>query len=216
MDDLYKPDIVILSSMRCGTHLLQSLLGSHPDINIMGEIFLQLSRGREVPPVVEGKVNICILMYYQMKTFEQYNGSLKKFRVIHLKRDPLRAAISIIQRKVDKEKFGSQHSAHAHKSTIDEYNKIRGNITKENYNEIHKMKDEYKYLLDYYSKYLVNYNVDYINVNYEDFVDEEKSIDTLNKEVADKILNFIGGINLDVVLTTKMVKTGLTKDTDIK
>ena len=85
---------VILAHQRSGTHLLASLLNSHPDLRCYGEV--SLSHRRKTLPLgwknlyKLGKNEGCILMYTHFLRKESKNKNfikfIKKAKIIHLTR----------------------------------------------------------------------------------------------------------------------------------
>jgi hypothetical protein len=89
------PEVIILSHQRSGTHFFQSCLMSHPKIRGRGECFdryekARLSRvecGSEDLALFRnesGKINVGILMYNQIPSFESWFGVLRGYKLIHL------------------------------------------------------------------------------------------------------------------------------------
>jgi len=126
-----KPDVVILSHQRSGTHFLQASLASHPKVRPRGEFLLQLKKkvksseakmsalSQVESPVFRnqtGMLNIGIVMYSQMALFEPICGELCSYPVIHLTRNPWNVAQSIVQMKADRQSLGEAYRAHYHYS----------------------------------------------------------------------------------------------------
>jgi hypothetical protein len=105
-----KPDAVIFSTQRSGTHFLQACLASHPRFHARGESTLKYWKFLLDPAQWEGfgdrdyqfrnkpgKFNIAIVMYSYIETFERLCGRLNTLPVIHLLRNPVNVAKSLIQ-----------------------------------------------------------------------------------------------------------------------
>jgi hypothetical protein len=118
-----KPDVLLVSCQRSGTHFLQASLASHPLIHGRGECVMTYThtlaatggavdderyRFRNRP----GQVNIAIVMYSQVAAFERLCGSLFVYPIIHLKRNAGDVARSAAQMRVDRAVLGSQARAH--------------------------------------------------------------------------------------------------------
>lgn len=124
------PEVIILSTQRSGTHLLQSMLGCHSLVQTRGEFILDYRRKRaagilepELDPAAiagfryrrrPGFVNLGIVMYGQIAEFERWCGSLLSCKIVHLIRDPLQVAKSRLQMKRDREVLGDKFRAHYH------------------------------------------------------------------------------------------------------
>lgn len=122
------PEVIILSTQRSGTHLLQSILGGHEKVQARGEFILQFRRKRaagveapELDPAElagfryrcrPGFVNLGIVMYGQIREYEALCGPLLAPKIIHLVRDPLQVARSRLQMQRDREVLGDQYRAH--------------------------------------------------------------------------------------------------------
>lgn len=122
---LSRPDAIILSYQRSGTHFLQSMLASHPKVHARGEFVLRYRRMNQKPsqPVTDplppylysnhpSAFNIAIVMYSQVSTFEAHCGSLLSLKIIHLLRNPKQVARSIAQMEADRKQYGSEFRAH--------------------------------------------------------------------------------------------------------
>lgn len=81
-----KLDYIILCHQRSGSHLLCTLLNSHPDIACLGE------SSEKMPELTlsEGKVVGKIIMYNRAGRIKRFTG----VKIIHLIRDPLTTARS--------------------------------------------------------------------------------------------------------------------------
>ena len=121
------PQICILSHQRSGTHLLQSLLASHPKVHGRGEFILQYRKmlrgdtrylspdeGDRIFLNQPGRTNVAIVMYSQLDTFEALLGSIYEHSTIHLLRDPEKVACSILQMEANRQRQGDRYRAHYH------------------------------------------------------------------------------------------------------
>lgn len=124
------PEVIILSTQRSGTHLLQSMLACHTQVQARGEFILHYRRkcaGGVAAPELDpaevagfryrcrpGFVNLGIVMYGQIAEFEQLCGPLLAPKIIHLVRDPVQVAKSRLQMKFDRALLGDKFRAHYH------------------------------------------------------------------------------------------------------
>jgi hypothetical protein len=120
------PQVIILGYPRCGSHLLESALGSHPKIHKRGECFLRYRRDitkstraiyavRTDESVYSNKpfrVNTGILMYYVVDFFESQFGTLANYKIIHLTRDPVSTSYSVMQMIADRDYYKERYMAH--------------------------------------------------------------------------------------------------------
>ena len=100
-------DFVLITTERSGSHLLMSLLSSHPLIRTHGEILLN---GR-VPRRIEGRKVGATIHYGQWKR-RPSAIDFKKTKVIHLLRDPRGVALSQARNRIDQRIHGDRHRAH--------------------------------------------------------------------------------------------------------
>jgi hypothetical protein len=119
-----RPDLLLLSHPRSGTHFLAASLESHPKLHSRGECFLGLKcPASETEKINENikkfifvnkpdKINIAIVMYRDVNILENLCGPLADFRVIHLLRSPDCVARSIVQAKANKKLYGKKHKMH--------------------------------------------------------------------------------------------------------
>jgi hypothetical protein len=197
------PEVIIFTIQRSGSHLLLDLLESHPDINGRRELFYNRTERRQLElPYVEGKVNVAILHYGQLDNFYYFGGELKKVKIIHLLRNPRNVAISILQlvadRKLNKNIKGHQEvrKYYGERAEID-VSQLPDRISK----TIEKQNAEIEMLKD----------MEHLQIRYEDFVPDEKSIEYLDDDIAKRILDFIG-LEYRDRLRTKLVKTRVYED----
>lgn len=123
-----RPDLVILSHQRSGTHLLATALASHPCIRTRGEFLLPLARalrsgaprpadpGLRVAAAQPGFLDASIVMYNQLDLFQRLFGPLRAGKVVHLVRDPLMVARSALQNRADRALYGEGARAHYRKA----------------------------------------------------------------------------------------------------
>jgi len=108
-----KPDVIILSHPRSGTHFLQASLASHPKVHVRDEFMRIYARTGldELKNLINFKgriyantprrLNIGIIMYQDVPEFEKRFGPLYQAKIIHLVRDPRRVARSFAQMWAD-------------------------------------------------------------------------------------------------------------------
>ena len=97
---------VIIASRRSGTHLLASLLNSHPRLKCYDEIFLsrkwKLMFGRKELKKLEDKEG-CIVMYrHFLRLSGKQRGLITRSKVIHLMRKNLDNHVKSYEKKSDK------------------------------------------------------------------------------------------------------------------
>lgn len=207
------PEVIILSTQRSGTHLLQSMLGSHSLVQTRGEFILDYRRRRaagiaspELEPseVVgfryrrrQGFVNIGIVMYGQVAEFEAWCGPLRTSKIIHLIRDPLDVARSRLQMKRDREILGEKYRAHYHtKDTV-----VLPPIYRDPDESALALK--VKESQEHHIRLLESEN-NILTISYEEICGN-RQIDKLNENLAKRLFDFLG---LDVEeATTGLVKT---------
>lgn len=106
----HRYDFVIVCNQRSGSHLLASLLDSHPDIECDGEIGSLNDPLFKVEPDGE-KLRGGIVMYQRL-------GRIKDIRpksIIHLVRDPLATATSEVTNSISRKLNRKSHRAHRFK-----------------------------------------------------------------------------------------------------
>ncbi len=119
-----KPDAIILSHPRSGTHFLQASLASHPRVHPRNEFLRRLGRDasdrfrhflyseRHIYSNKPGHFNIGIVMYQDLAAFEQLICPLQQIKVIHLIRNANRVAKSFAQLWADNLNYGKDHRNH--------------------------------------------------------------------------------------------------------
>ena len=109
------PQVLILSTQRSGTHLLQSFLSQHHNVKAHGELFLKFRRNGRLPAMAPDKVNVGILMYNQFPIFLEATKAVNESencKLIHLLRDPHDVALSCLQMEADKNMLRGEFRAH--------------------------------------------------------------------------------------------------------
>jgi len=115
-----KPDIIILSHPRSGTHFLEGSLGSHPKVHMRRACLLQYQRDSESKEPQSrkrfknkpGHINTAIVMYKQVELFEELCGPLSGVKIVHLLRDAEFVARSCVQYAANKLVYGGKVKAH--------------------------------------------------------------------------------------------------------
>jgi len=119
-----KPDVVILSCARSGTHFLSTSLASHPKVHTRGECVLRYKREGSNKTLSKlyrenyrftnkaNCVNTAIIMYPEVHLFEELCGSLFTFKIIHLLRNAEEVAKSIVQKEANISKYGEDYKSH--------------------------------------------------------------------------------------------------------
>lgn len=174
-------DYIILCTPRSGSHVLATMLNSHPDIACIGE------SNERMPELIHssGKIKGKIIMY--MRT--DYEGVFDNVKIIHLVRDTKEIARSRIINS--SRKFDSHYTKqHEFSFTInpDEVNKMSKNLAND---------------IDSFRKKIKDKPV--LEIKYSELTDGGKSVETLNKKTSDKILNFLE-VDKDYKLVTNLKK----------
>lgn len=208
------PDVIILSQQRSGTHLLQSALARHPQIETRGEFLVHYQRAlaRGVPhPEMEAYpecpyryrrrenfVNIGIVMYSHIALYEELCAPLESSKIIHLLRDPSDVAQSLAQMDYDKKTMGAAFRAHYHASDVVNLPRITTSNIEEKAAQIALAQDKYKRRLS---------NVENVlTVTYEELTGNVQ-VNELAYSATCRLMEFL---NLQVVpLKTELVKTSL-------
>jgi hypothetical protein len=193
-----KPDVIILSQQRSGTHLLLSLLASHPSVHGRGECVLTYERHTkykhlmltipEKTPFIftnnPHHLNIAIIMYCNIPLFEKLCGSLLATKTIHLLRDAKDVALSIAQMEADRTRHGVAFKAHyrvhqeqpAHSpislARVDRLQKWTTNV-------------QHEYVR------ILKSHPDVMTITYEEMTNR-KQINELSGCLATKVLDFLG------------------------
>lgn len=193
-----KPDAIILSHQRSGTHFLQASLASHPRVHPRGEFLLQLKKrvkagatsdtfNSEEGFVFRNKperLNIGIVMYSQMPLFEPICGTLHDYPIIHLLRDPRAVALSILQMEADRLAHGSAYRAHYH---LNEVPPPQGNRTSNGLEELTKQVASVQ--ADFRQRHSMHPRM--LTVTYEELTANQQ-VNALSGENSEKLLGFLG------------------------
>jgi len=206
------PQAIILSTQRSGTHLLESFLKKHPQVNGMGEMYLRYRRHGELSTNVAGKVNIAILMYSEMpiflKLYEEDHAELD-CKIIHLLRDPQNIALSRAQMEADKKQAGAAYQAHYHKSDLETVNsnsvpKARGIANLADLPQrVKEIVEEQQLYIDLLKP------VEHLQLYYEEFVKDDQNVEELDEQVQKKLFSFLGLQDTGGRLFTTYIKTGM-------
>lgn len=176
-------DFVIFTPGRAGSHLLASLLNSHPDIACEGEF------GRPDtlidPADLSGSVRGCILSFAQRNILIKWNPG----KVIYMTRSPVLGAESYAKNVVryKARKAGEEYDPEPH---------ITGN---ERLSTIRKLKSFHKVS----RKILKVFN--HLEVSYEELTDNV-NISVMPSVMSDRVCDFLGVQRKE--LTTELVKRG--------
>jgi hypothetical protein len=194
------PQIFILSTQRSGTHLLESFLLSHPQINNRGEIFDTLQKKRIPLPNKKGRFNIGILMYNQIPIFQASGGHFENHKIIHLTRNPAHVALSQLQAVADKKLHGTIYRAHTLKHQPPQK---KGTPDMSTFGELaHKISLEQRKHTDLLK------TINHLPLNYEDFVSNNQNVEFLNEDVQRRILKYLNLKDVSYRLFTSYIKTG--------
>lgn len=203
-----RPDAVILSHQRSGTHFLLATLASHPKIAGRGECVLgyrrYLSTGRINPAMSNNfknqphKLNIAIVMYSQVSLFEQLCGSLFNFKIIHLLRNPHATALSLAQWHADRDYGRGEYLPHY---------RVGQMMPQPRPISMQKVALLEKQIVEVQKRYLRKTNIycDVLQVAYEDLTQNQQT-NRLDQYWARVLLEFLGCD--DAPLTNSLQKTG--------
>jgi hypothetical protein len=192
-----KPDAIILSHPRSGTHFLLSSLASHPNIHGRGEFILRYRRLRKdrarLAAYVDSqfifrnepkKFNVAIVMYGEVGPFENVCGSLFNFKIIHLLRDPKSTAQSLAQCEADRNYLGKSYRAHYHGNEVPH---APAAISPE---QIKQFCAKVEAAQDVYSETLKKHP-NCMSISYEE-ITRGREVSSLNPEIATRLLTFLG------------------------
>jgi len=186
---LAAPDFVIVSSPRSGTHFLESALASHPRIHGRGECVLRFCRSLAPPSKYvfinkPGHLNGAIVMYAQIRDFEQMFGSIHEFKAIHLLRNPRDAALSRAQKESDRKLMGAKYKAHRRmQEGPQQHTSISAERVNEFYEKIKKDQEVFRKFIEGHPNLL--------EVTYEDLTNNSQ-VHKLAEEPARRLLSFLG------------------------
>lgn len=206
---MYLPEVIILSTQRSGTHLLDSILRKHPMIHGKGEMFLRYRRKGTLLNNVEDKINIGILMYSELSIFLKLGGGAYKPLIIHLLRNPYDVALSRLQMRADRLKLGNSYKAHC---KINELEKPE--VSKRLKDRIEPDDSSIDSLVcsiaeNQQKHVLMLKNIPHLQINYEEIALDNESVTVLNKEVQKKLMIFLNLSDDDFKLSTSYYKTGI-------
>ncbi|MEO6523832.1 MAG: sulfotransferase domain-containing protein [Mucilaginibacter sp.] len=204
------PQVIILSTQRSGTHLLESFLKHHPNLHGRGEMFLRYSREGFAGENVREKINVAILMYNQLKIFKNVGGELAACKIIHLLRDPKNVALSRCQARSDKAYYGDKYRAHLSVGEMSLEKRIKSDLRIPP--DLHDFEQQaIKILQEQKCISELLFAIPHLELHYEDFVSGEVSIDVLNVKTATMLGDYL---SLDAAYfqkKTSYVKTGIIK-----
>jgi hypothetical protein len=119
-----RPDVIIISHPRSGTHFLAASLASHPTIHSRGECVQWYTRNVKNPSMIKkgierhqatnkpGKINIAIVMYCHIEAYHRLCGQIAPSKVMHLLRNPENIARSVLQAAANWHCYGDRYKAH--------------------------------------------------------------------------------------------------------
>jgi len=204
------PEVIILSTQRSGTHLLESFLDAHPQVRAHGELYLSFKRSGVQAVMHKDKINIGILMYSQLKWFLELTRDIDdiiEFKLIHLLRDGEDVAKSRLKMTLGRQLLGENYKTHfftEDRKTVVDLQKISAGCTDRERQaalttQIVRDQERFRLLLQ---------GKPHLEVSYNDFVPHNGEATILGKEVQSKLLAFIGLEQIPYPLHTTMIKTG--------
>lgn len=188
---MYLPEVIILSTQRSGTHLLESFLVKHPMFHGKGEMFLRYTRSGVLLENVEGKINIGILMYSELPIFFALGGSNYNPKVIHLLRDPYKVALSRLQMEADKSQLGSAYRAHYF---IDELSnpEVKKILDERISPDLTRVESLAASIAESQQKHIrLLESIAHLQISYEEIVKDDESVHVLDKEIQRRLLSFL-------------------------
>lgn len=201
-------DFLIVCGQRSGSHLLGTMLNSHPDICCRGEIWQ--ARDKFLPVNVHPKPTQIlggILMYSKGKNGEEITAieTLENYidcgRVIHLKRDPLEMARSrYVQVLMKMAEAGGAHSIRGNKRNKIEIEPLPDDELKRRAAVIEAQRMEV-------DGYLRAHEIKTMNVDYKRLTSGGQDVDSLNYHTAGQLLRFLQ-IKKYIPLVTDLQQTG--------
>lgn len=199
-------DFLIICGQRSGSHLLGTMLNSHPDIVCHGELFQ--SRDKILPTrakILPHQIKGAILMYTKGKNGDEKQATdaleneLTCSRVIHLTRNPEDMAKSrLIQARMKGAGQGGAHSLRG--------KKIKRVELHFPVNEIRDSADVIRAQQEEIRQYLKANNINTLEIEYEKMT-KGRDIDSMAYGMAGTLLAFLG-IKRHVPLITNLQKTG--------
>lgn len=176
-------DFVIFTPGRAGSHLLATLLNSHPDIACEGEF------GRPDslidPENLSGNLHGCILSFAQRNILLEWNPA----RVIYMTRSSEGGADSYAKNLI-RYKARKAGEAYEHSPTVTDNQRVS---TVRTLDSIH-----------FVSRNLLK-TFNYLEISYEELTDN-KNISVMPSVVSDRVCDFLGVQRKE--LTTDLVKRG--------
>ncbi|HEX2853972.1 MAG TPA: sulfotransferase [Opitutaceae bacterium] len=211
-----KPDAIILSHQRSGTHFLQACLASHPDVAARDECFMHFrklstgERGEREARLISyrlrnepGRCNLAIVMYSQVPLLEEFCCALTDLKIIHLVREPRAVAMSFAQMRADKAEMGEHYRPHY---AVNE-TPHRACPVKE---AVDRLEREISAQQAHFHQVLAAH-LDVLTVTYEELTGNQQT-QTLSPTHARRILSFLG--LAEAPLVNQLRKTSLSQPTD--
>lgn len=161
-----KLDYIILCHQRSGSHLLCTLINSHPDIACIGETNEKMPELYNAKGKIVGKIE----MYNRVKDITKY----KNVKIIHLIRNPYDTARS------DWINCTKKFPAHVKEKSSFEIKLNKKEIEKRAIG-IEEMHNKFKNLIK---------NLNHIEIHYDD-LSKNKSVSEINESIEYKILDFL-------------------------
>lgn len=183
-------DYIIYCRPRSGSHLLATLLNSHPDIACFGET---CDEGLEELRNTRGKIEGAIYFYHQERNLS------KERKIIHLTRKPIDIATSeYIFNFTDRKKEDSPFRP----ENLYKERKIKQSLDS---NFIAKKAEQISNITIAEKEKMKNMS-NVLEISYEEMTDNQ-NIEILKQNIADKILDFLGVEKRQ--LSTKLIKAEL-------
>lgn len=211
-----KPDAIILSHQRSGTHFLQACLASHPGVAARDECFMHFrklstgERGEREARLISyrlknepGRCNLAIVMYSQVPLLEQFCCDLTNLKIIHLVRGPRAVAMSFAQMRADKVEMGEHYRPHY---AVDE-TPHRPCAVKE---AVDRLEQEIRAQQTHFHQLLAAH-ADVLTVTYEELTGNQQT-QTLPPTHARRILSFLG--LAEAPLVNQLRKTSVSQRAD--
>lgn len=203
------PQVIILSTQRSGTHLLESFLASHPGINGRGEMFLRLQRSGIIENNVNGKINIGILMYDQIHIFKELGGNFFNHKIIHLLREPFAVALSLLQMQADKKETGANYKAHYQKTKLSD-KKPNSFISQRGVLDITYLETLKDSILKEQEKHIEQLkSIYHLQLRYEDLAPGNETVEYLNAITQGQLTSFLELPSEPRIFHTAYLKTGI-------
>ena len=205
------PEIIILSTQRSGTHLLESFLTKHPRINGKGEMFLRYKRTGILKENDDNKINVAILMYSEINVFLNLGGGNYFPKIIHLIRAPYQVALSRLQMQADKLQLGDKYKAHCKVSDLQKPEIIE-KLNRRNKPDLSTVESLSAAILKNQTKHIsLLEKVHHLQIDYNEIAQNGKSAEYLNEDTQRKLLAFLELPDEGIRLYTTYFKTGIVK-----